>query len=140
PSCPHLRRYCRRAAPRARAAPPCAGAAPAGGRSCQRPFLQATALAAGVAYASRRQPCPRATTPAPVGNCPCKGVLAVAGRALIGGLGRSRLLLQGGFGRGRSPPYRGALAAAGLAVGGRPCMGAGRGWLPLLLAVLVANV
>ncbi|RRT52194.1 hypothetical protein B296_00016181 [Ensete ventricosum] len=56
------------------------------------------------------------------GGCPYKGVLAVVGRPLIGGLGLSQLPLT-----------------AGLVVGGRPCMGAGRGWSPLLLAVLAAN-
>ncbi|RRT32117.1 hypothetical protein B296_00047119, partial [Ensete ventricosum] len=55
-------------------------------------------------------------------GCPCKRVLAVADRPLTEGLGRSRLLL-----------------AVGLAVGGRPCMGASCGWLPLLLAILAAN-
>ncbi|RWV85115.1 hypothetical protein GW17_00053118 [Ensete ventricosum] len=51
-------------------------------------------LATGVAYARRRRPCKRQPCPrvaVPVGGCPCKGVLAVAGRPLTGGLGRSRL-------------------------------------------------
>ncbi|RWV97169.1 hypothetical protein GW17_00040061 [Ensete ventricosum] len=47
---------------------------------------------------------------------PLQGALAMAGHPLAGGLGRSRLLLT-----------------TGLAVGGRPYMGAGRGWPPLLL-------
>ncbi|RWV92531.1 hypothetical protein GW17_00045082 [Ensete ventricosum] len=84
-------------------------------------------MAAGAAYARRRQPCPQAIVPAgdcPLrAGCPCKGVLVVVGRPLTGGLGRSRLPL-----------------VAGLPVGGRPCMGAGRGWPPLLLAVLAVNV
>ncbi|RWW55280.1 hypothetical protein BHE74_00038097 [Ensete ventricosum] len=41
--------------------------------------------------------------------------LAEAGRPLAGGLGHA------------------------LAVGGRPCMGAGRGWLPLLLAAFTVK-
>ncbi|KAJ8509759.1 hypothetical protein OPV22_000193 [Ensete ventricosum] len=39
----------------------------------------------------------------------------------------------------QAAPVQGALAAAGLTVGGRPCMGAGNGWPPLLLIVLVVN-
>ncbi|RWW67846.1 hypothetical protein BHE74_00024685, partial [Ensete ventricosum] len=55
-----------------------------------------------------------------------------------------RLPLQGGFGRGRPPPTGGLghirlPFAAGLAVGGRPYMGVGRGWPRLLLVVLAAN-
>ncbi|RWW02440.1 hypothetical protein GW17_00034469 [Ensete ventricosum] len=53
------------------------------------------------------QPCPRAVAPAGdctlMDGCPCKGVLAMAGRPLTGGLVHRRLPL-----------------AAGLAVGGRP--------------------
>ncbi|RRT34081.1 hypothetical protein B296_00058259, partial [Ensete ventricosum] len=41
--------------------------------------------------------------------------------------------LQGGLGCGRLP------LAAGLAVGGRPCKGAGRSWPPLILTVLAVN-
>ncbi|RZR79587.1 hypothetical protein BHM03_00005321 [Ensete ventricosum] len=69
------------------------------GRGLPLAALQrAGAVAAGASYACE-----------PVGGCPCKGVLAVADRPLTAGLGRSRLPL-----------------AAGLAVGGRPCMGVGR--------------
>ncbi|RWW07852.1 hypothetical protein GW17_00028746 [Ensete ventricosum] len=108
------KRCCPRAAPRRLVALPRAGAAPASGLSYQRPPLQAAVLAAGLPLAAlqratatfgyRRQPCPPATAPA--GGCPCKGVLAVAARPLVGGLGHSRLPL-----------------AANLAVGGRPCLG-----------------
>ncbi|RWW71092.1 hypothetical protein BHE74_00021180 [Ensete ventricosum] len=71
---PFGKRCCPRAAPRGRVAPPCAGTAPASGRSCQRSPLQEAALAvglplgalqraattcslaAGAAYARRRRP------------------------------------------------------------------------------------
>ncbi|RWV77146.1 hypothetical protein GW17_00062071 [Ensete ventricosum] len=53
---------------------------------------------------------------------PLQGAFAVADRPLTGGLGRNRLPL-----------------AAGLAVGGQPCMGVGRGWPPLLLAAFAAK-
>ncbi|RWV93781.1 hypothetical protein GW17_00043736 [Ensete ventricosum] len=46
----------------------------------------------------------------------------MAVRPLVGGLGLNRLPL-----------------AAGLAVGGRPCTGAGRGWPPLLLIAFAAK-
>ncbi|RRT36150.1 hypothetical protein B296_00048251 [Ensete ventricosum] len=46
----------------------------------------------------------------------------MVGRPLARGRGRGRLSLS-----------------AGLAVCGRPCMGAGRGWPPLLLAAFIAN-
>ncbi|RWV97499.1 hypothetical protein GW17_00039705 [Ensete ventricosum] len=70
----------------------------------------ATALAVGTAYARRRQPCPWATGDA----CGCP---------VAGGLGRSRLPL-----------------VVGLAGGGRPCMGAGRGWPPLLLTAFATKM
>ncbi|RRT35665.1 hypothetical protein B296_00058201, partial [Ensete ventricosum] len=63
----------------------------------------------------------------PVGSRACwqlplQGALAVVGRHLARGLGRNWLPL-----------------ATDLAVGGWPCMGASRGWLPLLLAVFTAK-
>ncbi|RWW12803.1 hypothetical protein GW17_00023515, partial [Ensete ventricosum] len=106
---PFGRRCCPRAAPHGRATPPCAGTTPAGSRHL-------------------RPGCPCSWATAPVGGyplwagCPCKGVLAVADHPLTGGLSRSRLPL-----------------AVSLAMGGRPCMGAGRGWSPLL-AVFVAKM
>ncbi|RRT61926.1 hypothetical protein B296_00040955, partial [Ensete ventricosum] len=58
----------------------------------------------------------------PAGDRAYKGVLAVVGRPLTGGLGHNRLPL-----------------AAGLAVGGRPCMGASHGWPAPLFAILATN-
>ncbi|RWW01344.1 hypothetical protein GW17_00035624 [Ensete ventricosum] len=59
---------------------------------------------------------------------------------LVGGSPRLRLPLtgwlplQGGFGRGRPPPYRGPWPEPAA-----PCNWPGRGWPPLFLAVLTAN-
>ncbi|RZS03142.1 hypothetical protein BHM03_00033284 [Ensete ventricosum] len=109
-SCPFGRRCCPRAAPYGQAMPPCAGAAPAGDRSCQRPPLQAAtlgaglpfaalqwaaatcSLAAGTAYARKRLPCPRATAPA-VG-CPYKGVWSWPVAPLQGALAATGCPLQ----------------------------------------------
>ncbi|RRT47049.1 hypothetical protein B296_00026910 [Ensete ventricosum] len=68
----------------------------------------------------RSRPCPqapplRAVAPVSGAGLPCGLALAIVGRPLAGGLGR------------------------GLAVGGRPCMGASRGWPPLLLATFAAK-
>ncbi|RRT35472.1 hypothetical protein B296_00015782 [Ensete ventricosum] len=82
------RSHCPRVAPCGQAAPPCVGAALAGGHSCQRPPLQAIALATGcplqprrgrppltgVAYARRRCPCRRYT---------CSRAIAVASLLVI---------------------------------------------------------
>ncbi|RRT36943.1 hypothetical protein B296_00054647, partial [Ensete ventricosum] len=66
----------------------------------------------------RSRPCPQAlplqaTAPASDADLPCGLALAIAGRPLARGLAR------------------------GLAVGGQPCMGAGRGWSPLLTVFAV---
>ncbi|RWW13298.1 hypothetical protein GW17_00022996 [Ensete ventricosum] len=55
-------------------------------------------------------------TPASSADLPYGLVLVAVGRPLVGGLG------------------------CGLAVGGRPCMRAGRGWPPLLHAAFVAKM
>ncbi|RWW02368.1 hypothetical protein GW17_00034551 [Ensete ventricosum] len=111
------------------------GTSRAGDRSCQRPFLQAAALAAGLPLEALQREA--ATCGLAAGGCPLRP-------------GRERCLRQ------QAPPLQapamptgdcaccpaplqGALAAVGLAVGGRPYMRAGRGWLPLLLVVLAAN-
>ncbi|RWW46077.1 hypothetical protein BHE74_00048020 [Ensete ventricosum] len=74
--------------------------------------------------AGNRQQAPPLQVPAmPACDRAYKGVLAVVGCPLTGGLGHNRLPL-----------------AAGLAVGGRPCMGASHGWPAPLLVVLAANV
>ncbi|RWV83968.1 hypothetical protein GW17_00054361, partial [Ensete ventricosum] len=109
----------------------------------ERPPLQAIALAAklpyaasqrvaapcglatGVAYASRHhpcrhQPCPRAIAHA--GGCPCKGLWSWPAATLAGGLGRNQLPL-----------------VVGLVVGGRPCMGVGNSWPPLLLTAFTVK-
>ncbi|RZS27820.1 hypothetical protein BHM03_00061345, partial [Ensete ventricosum] len=86
----------------------------------ERPPLQAAALAAELPLVASQ----RATSPCSLaaGRPPLQGALAVAGRHLAGGLGRNWLPLT-----------------AGLAMGGWPCMGDGRGWLLLLLATFAAK-
>ncbi|RRT32678.1 hypothetical protein B296_00044794, partial [Ensete ventricosum] len=101
--------------------------APAGGRSWQRPPLQAATLATGLPLAAlqrasatsgiaagdcplrpNRERCLRAQAPAmPAGGraywrLPLQGALAVADRPFAGGLGRSRLPLAVGLTVGRS--------------------------------------
>ncbi|RRT57440.1 hypothetical protein B296_00036080, partial [Ensete ventricosum] len=58
----------------------------------------------------------RAAAPASDAGLPCGLALAAASRPLVGGLGRD------------------------LAVGGWPCMGASRGWPPLLLAAFTIKM
>ncbi|RWV89048.1 hypothetical protein GW17_00048825 [Ensete ventricosum] len=78
----------------------------------------------------------RCCTPSAWAAAPLAGATAL-GRHLMGerrgprGAGSS--FYQRGLGRRWLP------LAACLAVGGRPCMGAGCGWPPLLLAILTAK-
>ncbi|RWV81628.1 hypothetical protein GW17_00056931 [Ensete ventricosum] len=88
----------------------------------QPPYQGAATPAVGVAAPAsgrvgrERQPLAGAQQPAPLAapandaGLPCGLALVAAGYPLAGGLGRD------------------------LTVGGRPCMGTGRGWPPLLLA------
>ncbi|RWW16419.1 hypothetical protein GW17_00019700 [Ensete ventricosum] len=96
--------------PRSRRASRSAGLA-MGGSPLRAPYSQPT-LQAGYS-----RPCLRATI-APSGAAGLLFGLALdtSNRPLVGGLGR------------------------GLAVGGRPCMGVGRGWPPLLLAGFAAKM
>ncbi|RRT31444.1 hypothetical protein B296_00054399, partial [Ensete ventricosum] len=71
---------------------------------------------AGDASAHRRRPCRLLPPLAGVAGLPCGLALAAFGRHLAGGLSH------------------------GLAVDGWPCMGAGRGWPPLLLAAFAAKI
>ncbi|RZS15765.1 hypothetical protein BHM03_00047641, partial [Ensete ventricosum] len=130
------------------AATPTAGAvAPAGGRAgCGRPAagpLFGHCAASGCAHGrlsplrdGRSRPCPwAATAPAggafaykchPAGCCPYGRLPPLAGAA---GLPFALALVI------TAAPLQGALA-----VGGRPCMGAGRGSSPLLLATFTAKM
>ncbi|RWV95664.1 hypothetical protein GW17_00041692 [Ensete ventricosum] len=131
---PFSRRCCPRTAPVGRAALPCTGAAPTGGRSCQWPPLQAAALAAGLplaalqraaatcglatgaAYARRHRPCKRQLYPravALVDGCPYKGVLAMVAAPLHGVLAAAGCPLQPAWSWVAGPAW-------GLAVTGRP--------------------
>ncbi|RZS22617.1 hypothetical protein BHM03_00055419, partial [Ensete ventricosum] len=100
---------------------------------------------APTALCGRQLPCQGAATPA-------TGVVAPVG----GKAGRGRQPLAGwslaaaplaSVSRAAAPcglaipvvPAGAAPAGRGLAMGGRPCMGAGRGWLPLLLAAFAAK-
>ncbi|RWW21053.1 hypothetical protein GW17_00014804 [Ensete ventricosum] len=103
-----------RAAPRGRAMPPCAGAALAGAAALAGSSPSRGAAPCGLAAGSR----PLQAPAMPAGDRACwrlslQGPLAVSGRPIVGGLGRSRP--------------------------GQPCMGAGYGWPPLLLVAFAAK-
>ncbi|RZS15969.1 hypothetical protein BHM03_00047896 [Ensete ventricosum] len=101
-------------------------------RPCWRQPLASVTLQAVAALAGWPQPTVPAGGCRPRGRCFCPYewlpplagaaglpfglALAAASRPLVGGLGR------------------------GLAMGGRPCMGAGRGWLPLLLVAFAVKM
>ncbi|RWW02566.1 hypothetical protein GW17_00034338 [Ensete ventricosum] len=105
---PFDRRCCPRAAPRGRVAPPCAGAAPAGDRSCQRPPLQAAALAAGLPLAawSRVLPTPAGTASVGANHARGRSCLLVATPCRLADPAR-------GFWPWPSTRLQGALAAVG---------------------------
>ncbi|RRT34167.1 hypothetical protein B296_00053582, partial [Ensete ventricosum] len=81
-----------------------------GRKGALQPVAPASAALVGCCPYERCRPPLQAIAPASGTGLPCGVALAAASRPLVEGLGYD------------------------LAVGGRPCIGAGRGWRPLLLA------
>ncbi|RWW20974.1 hypothetical protein GW17_00014889 [Ensete ventricosum] len=119
---------CKHVCPRAATAPagycpygllPLRATAPASGTGLSYgllPLRATLASLAGFCPCERRRPPLRAAAPVSGAGLPCGLALVAVGRPLAGGLGR------------------------GLAVGGRPCIGVGRGWPPLLLASFTTKI
>ncbi|RWW69263.1 hypothetical protein BHE74_00023158 [Ensete ventricosum] len=85
-----------------------------------------------------RQPWPRAL-PTLAGVAPASASQARGRPRLLAAAPCGLAAPARGFWPWQAAPLQGALVVAGLAVGGRPCMGASRGWPPLLLVVLATN-
>ncbi|RZS21390.1 hypothetical protein BHM03_00054032, partial [Ensete ventricosum] len=96
---------------------PLATTLPRGGHPCGRQPLAGALQPAPLQVPRCKWVCQRAAAaPASGAGLPCRLALAAIGRPLSGGLGR------------------------GLAMDGRPCMGADHGWPPLLLVAFAVKM